>query len=99
MMRRASFLDAYLSKTRKTVICDKNTYMTANCQLPANAHFEDRRARMIIMIARSKDTTKYFRTSHHDHTGASVFIVRVGGKSCMCLIANDRFSCLRKVDL
>ena len=48
--------------------------------ITAHTHYEDRRARM-LMIARSKATTAFFRASYHEHTGASVVIVRVGVKS------------------
>ena len=41
--------------------------------------FEDRRARM-IMIARSKEHGRLFRTSYHDHTSASIFKNYAGRK-------------------
>ena len=55
----------------KNAICDNNPMIST-------VHNKERRARE-FMVARSKDTTAFFRTSYHEHTGVSFFVVHVGG--------------------
>ena len=45
----------------------------------ADGMIEARRAR-VLMIARSKATAIIFRTSYHEHTGASAFDRSIDGK-------------------
>ena len=46
---------------------------------PADAHDDDRRI-CVLTMARLKACRRGVRTSYHEDTGASVFIVHVGGK-------------------